>query len=151
MKPWIWLRVAAFLQAFFAFGHTAGGIPTKAIRGPQEQAIFDAMRAFNFDVMGTMQSHFDFYQGFGLTISVNLAVLAVLMWQLGNLSRTGSEAVRPMLITLLFSEIAIAAVSWKYFFAGPIVTSVLVSLCLSIAVASSYGRARAASQVVAAG
>jgi len=149
MKQWIWLRVAAILQALFALGHTIGGIPRKAIRGPQEQAVFDAMQTFSFNAMGSTRSHWDFYQGFGVMISVNLAVLAVLMWQLGNLSRTGSEAVRPLAITLLISEILTAALSWKYFFAGPIVTSVLVSLCLSIAVASSYGRARAASQVAA--
>lgn len=151
MKPWIWLRVAAFLQVFFAFGHTAGGIPSKAIRGPQEQAIFDAMRAFRFDVMGSTRSHWDFYQGFGLIISVNLAILAVLMWQLGSLSRTDPEGARPLVITLLLSEILIAVLSWRYFFLGPEVTSVLVSLCLGAAVITSYWKERVASQVVAAG
>jgi hypothetical protein len=149
MKPWIWLRVAACLQTFFAFGHTAGGIPSKAIRGPQEQALFDAMRGFSFDVMGSTRSHWDFYQGFGLTISVNLAVLAVLMWQLSSLSRTGAAGARRLLITLLLGEILIAVLSWRYFFLAPALTSVLVSLCLGAALITSYGKERVASQVVA--
>lgn len=151
MKPWIWLRVAAFLQAFFAFGHTASGIPSKAIRGPREQALFDAMRAFSFDVMGSTRSHWDFYQGFGLIISVNLAILAVLMWQLSSLSRTDSAGARGLVITLLMGEILIAALSWRYFFLAPALTSVLVSLCLGAAVVTSYRKERVASQVVAAG
>jgi hypothetical protein len=151
MKPWIWLRVAAVLQAIFALGHTLGGIPQKAIRGAQDQSIFDAMQAFRFDVMGTVRSHWDFYQGFGLTISVNLAILAVLMWQLGNLSRTDSEGARPLVGTLVLSEILIGVLSWKYFFAGPVVTSALVALCLSVALVTSYRREWVASQVVATG
>jgi hypothetical protein len=151
MKPWIWLRVAAIVQAVFTFGHTAGGIPRRAIRGPQEQAIFDAMQAFRFDVMGTMRSHWDFYQGFGLTISVNLAVLAVLIWQLGSLTRTDPEGARPLLVTLLLSEILIGVLSWRYFFAGPVITSVVVTICLAVAFIASYRSARIVSQVVAAG
>src|ERR1700676_2971859 len=145
MKPWIWLRVAAILQAFFAFGHTAGGIPRKAIRGPQEQALFDATRALSFDVMGSTRSHWDFYRGFGLMISVNLAILAVLMWQLGNLSRTNFDHARPLLVTILIGEIFIAMLSWRYFFLAPEVTSVLVSLCLGAALIASYRGARTAS------
>jgi hypothetical protein len=151
MKPWVWLRVAAVLQAFFSFGHTAGGIPNRAIRGSQEQTIFDAMRAFQFDVMGSTRSHWDFYQGFGIIISVNLAVLAVLMWLVGNLSRTDPEAARPLVVTLLVSEIMIGAVSWRYFFAGPIISSVLVTLCLGVTLVTSYRSVRVASEVVAAG
>ncbi len=152
MKPWIWLRVAAIIQAFFTFGHTVGGIPNKAMRGTQEQALFDALRAFRFDVMGTTRSHWDFYQGFGLTISVNLAILAVLMWQLGSLSRTEPERARPLVATLLLSEILIGGLSCKYFFAGPVVTLTLVSLCLGVALVTSYRSEHAsASQIVAAG
>ena len=151
MKPWIWLKAAAILQAFFALGHTLGGIPSKAIRGAQEQALFDSMRALRFDVMGTMRSHWDFYQGFGLTISVNLAILAVLMWQLGTMSRGDGEGARPLMVTLLLSEIMIGALSWKYFFAGPVVTSILVSLCLAVALVTSHRNEPVTSQIVAAG
>jgi len=134
--------VGAILQAFFAFGHTAGGIPRKATRGPQEQSIFDAMQAFRFDVMGTTRTHWDFYQGFGLIISVNFAILAVLMWQLGGFSRTDCEGARPLILTLLLSEILIAVLSWRYFFLGPEVTSILVTLCLGAALISSYRSAK---------
>ncbi len=150
MKPWILMRVAAALELVFAFGHCAGGVPRQAIRGPQEQAIFDAMRNFRFDVMGTMRSHWDFYQGFGLSISVNMVIFAVLMWQLGDLTRTNSEGARPLVMALLVGEVLNGLLSWKYFFAGPIVFSVLVTLCLAAALVTSSGRLVTA-QVVAAG
>ena len=148
MKPWIWMRAAALFQAFFAFGHHMGGVPRKPIRGPQEQTLFDTMRGFRFDVMGSTRSHFDFYQGFALMISVFLALLAVLMWQLGDMSRTDPQRARPLMVTLLVGELLTALLSFEYFFIAPEVTSVLVTLCLAVALATS-SRPEAASQIVA--
>ena len=133
MKPWIWLRIAAGLQTFHSIAHTLGGTPRVAQRGAAEEALFNAMQSFHFEVMGANRSHWDFYQGFSLTIGVNLLILAVLTWQMGNLSRTDSHAARPLLVTLLLSEILIVALSWIYFFAAPAVTSMLITACLVIA------------------
>ena len=151
MKPWIWMRVAAFLQAFFAFGHTLGGIPRKAIHGPQEQALFDAMRALQFDVMGSARSNWDFYQGFSIVVSIALGVLTVLLWQLATMSRAEPANARPLVVTLLVGELLIAFVSLNYFFIIPSVTAVLVSLCLAVTLVVSYRSDGVASQVVAAG
>lgn len=129
-KPWIWLRVAAALQAFFAVGHTLGGTPRTAMRGAQEQALFTAMQTFHFDAMGANRSHWDFYRGFSLTIGVNLAIVAVLFWQLSNLTQTAPRLARPLVITLLISDVLLSALAWTYFFAAPGVTTILIALCL---------------------
>jgi hypothetical protein len=151
MKPWIWLRVAAALQAFFTFGHTVGGIPRKAIHGLQEQALFDAMRALQFDVMGSTRSNWDFYRGFSITVSIAFAVLTVLLWQLATMSRAQPANARPLVATILVGELLIAFVSLNDFFIIPSVTAVLVSLCLAVTLAASYRSDAVASQVVATG
>ncbi len=63
MKAWIWLRVAAVLQALGTAFHTLATARGTASRGPREQAVFDAMQAFHFDLMGVSRSHWDFYRG----------------------------------------------------------------------------------------
>jgi hypothetical protein len=133
MKPWIWLRAATALQAFGTFGHTMAGTPVKATRGPQEEALFSAMRTFRVTVMGSNRSHWDFYQGFGVTITVNFLVLTILLWQLSSLSRTDSKVVRPMVVTILFGHALLIVVGTIYFFIAPIVVSILTVLCLTMA------------------
>src|SRR4029077_3596802 len=104
MKSWTWLRIAAVLQALGTVGHTmASQMPTS--RGPDEVAVFDAMRAFHFNIIGATRSHWDFYKGYELSITVAFGVLAVLIWQLGNLIKTDASAARPLIATVLVCEI----------------------------------------------
>jgi len=49
MKPSTWLRIAAVLQALGTVGHNLATVSTKPMHGPQEQAVFDAMRWFQFN------------------------------------------------------------------------------------------------------
>jgi len=129
MKPWIWLRVASFLQALGTVGHTMASFDSPS-RGPGEEAVFNVMRAYRFKILGLTRSHWDFYQGYELSITVTFAILAVLMWQLSSLSRTAPEHARPLIITVLICEIFMGIIGWEYFFAGPGVMSILIALCL---------------------
>src|SRR5437588_5336318 len=119
MKSWTWLRIAAVLQALGTMGHTMATARNAATRGPQEQAVFDAMRGFRFDIAGANRSHWDFYRGYELEITVTFATVAVVFWLLSNLSRSDPERARPLVLTMLVYEILSAAVSWGWFFAGP--------------------------------
>ena len=47
MKPWIWLRIAAVLQAIGACLHTIATMDSQS-RGPAEEAVFAAMQSFIF-------------------------------------------------------------------------------------------------------
>ncbi len=135
MKPWIWLRIAAVLQALGTVGHNLATLNPPS-RGPQEQAMFNAMQAFRCDVMGSNRSHWDFYRGYEFSITVSFLLLVVLIWQLSNLSRTEPRQALPLVVTILVGQILMAVVSWTYFFAGPGVMSVLISLCLVAAVST---------------
>ncbi len=129
MKPWIWLRVAALLQALGTVAHTMASFDSPS-RGPGEEAVFNVMRAYRFDIMGVTRSHWDFYVGYELFITVTFAFLSVLMWQLSSLSRTAPEHARPLTVTILICEIFMSIMGWEYFFAGPGVVSMLIAVCL---------------------
>ena len=54
MKPWIWLRAASGLQALGTVLHNLATLSTKPTHGPKEQAVFDTMRGFQFNMMGSI-------------------------------------------------------------------------------------------------
>jgi hypothetical protein len=133
MKPWTWLRVGAALQGLGAVLHTIASMDSPS-RGPTEEAVFAAMQSFHFQIAGVTRSHWDFYQGYELFITVIFAVLAVLIWQLSNLSRTAPRQAVPMIVTILVAEILMSAIGWEYFFAGPGGMSILIGACLIAAI-----------------
>jgi hypothetical protein len=142
MKHWMWLRAAAVLQALGTILHTiataSGSASGTATPGSQERALLAAMRGFHFDIMGSSRSVWDFYRGYELSMTVVFVVLAVLMWQLGDLSRTEPRRALPLMATILVCTLLLDVLSWAYFFAGPGVMSALISVCLAIAMLSSY-------------
>jgi uncharacterized membrane protein YoaK (UPF0700 family) len=133
MKPWTWLRVGAALQGLGAVLHTIASMDSPS-RGPAEEAVFSAMQTFHFQIAGVTRSHWDFYQGYELCITVVFAVLAVLIWQLSSLSKTAPKLAVPMIITVLVAEILLSAIGWEYFFAGPGGMSILIAACLVAAI-----------------
>jgi hypothetical protein len=138
MKPWIWLRLAALLEALGTIGHTITTASTAPTHGPGEQAVFDAMRSFRFNVMGSMRSTWDFYRGYQFSTTVNFVMLVALLWLLSNLGRTAPRQARPMVLTILGAQIFSAILGWTYFFAGPGIGGSLIALCLAMAVLAMY-------------
>ncbi len=132
MKPWIWLRAGAALQGLGAVLHTIASMDSPS-RGPTEQAVFAAMQSFQFPIAGVTRSHWDFYRGYEVCMTVVFAVLAVLIWQLGSLSKTEPRQAVPFIVTILVAEILLSAVGWEYFFAGPGGMSILIAACLTAA------------------
>ncbi len=143
MKPWTWLRIESGILAVFASGHTMGTAAPRARRGPAEAAVFEMMRRFHFPIMGFVRSHWDFYRGFALSISVLMLVMAVVAWQLAAISRSSPRAALPMAITLQGGCAGLLVLGCFFFFGGPILFSTIALLCATLAVA---GLARASSQ-----
>ena len=59
--------------------------------------------------------------------------MAVLIWQLGSLSRTEPRRAAPLIVTMLVGEVLMSAIGWEYFFAGPGGMSILIGACLAAA------------------
>ena len=138
MKPWLWLRIAAVLQALGTVGHNLETLSTKPTHGPQEQAVFDAMRAFQFDIMGATRSTWDFYRGYQFSTTVTFVLTVVLLWLLSNMSRSAPREARPLVLAILIAQIFNAVIGWQFFFAGPGVMGGLIALCLALAVIGLY-------------
>lgn len=138
MKPWVWLRIAAVLQALGIVGHNLATLSTKATHGPAEQAVFDAMRGFQFNIMGSTRSDWDFYRGYQFMTTVNFALILVLLWMLSNMSRSVPREARPLVVATLIAQIFFVVIAWEFFFAGPGVVGGLMALCIAIAAFELY-------------
>ena len=119
MQPWIWLRIAACLQALGTVGHNVATLSTKPTHGPGEQAVIDAMRGFQFDIMGSTRSTWDFYRGYQFSTTVTFVLLVVLLWLLSNMSRRAPREARPLVLAILIAQLFNVVLSWGFFFAGP--------------------------------
>jgi len=136
MRTVLFLRIASVLTLVHAALHTIGGVFGGAAPGVQ-QATVAVMKANEFAVMGVTRSYWDFYMGFGLVVSVFLTVEAIVFWQLGSLAKMDALRLRPILATFLVGYLGVAEVSYRYFFAGPVITEILIALCLGLAFASA--------------
>jgi hypothetical protein len=130
----MWLKILAGLFVLFAIGHTLGTASPKVVHGPAEASLFKAMQSFRFPIMGFTRSHWEFYRGFALIISVQLVVMAAIAWQLSRIAGRSPKQALPMAITLLVGGIALAVLGWMFFFGAPILMSFLAVVCSAIVV-----------------
>ena len=93
------------------------------------------MRSTHFEVFGFSRTYWDFYIGFGLFVTVFLLLAAIVTWQLGGLPTETSARMRGTAWALAVSFAAVTVLSWRHFFAIPIIFSIVITLCL-IAAAS---------------
>jgi hypothetical protein len=70
-----------------------------------------------------------FYRGFGLFCTAYLLFLAFLAWHIGGMAQTNPQAIATLSWIFFVLQIASIALSWKYFFAPPIVFSTLIAIC----------------------
>lgn len=129
MSPAVLLRIAALIGLLFAAGHSRGAPWTPVKDGPAA-AVLDGMKSLQLQVMGARHSYWDFYQGFGLSISACLFAMALLLWQLATLAKQDARRLRPLLLTLAAGYLAVGILGWRYIFALPLVFSGAVALCI---------------------
>ncbi len=79
--------------------------------------------------------------GSTLLASVSLTVEGLVFWQLATMATMATMAksdallLRPMLTTFFVGYLCLAVISYRYFFAGPMITEILIALCLGLAIA----------------
>ncbi len=124
-RPHILLRIASIFALLFAAGHTAGA-PWTPAKELTAMGFISVMKSLHFDVMGNSRTYFDFYYGFGVSISVYLIAQAIIMWQVGEIAKTNPALARPIMLTLIASNVAVGVITVMYFFAAPIVLSAVI-------------------------
>jgi len=75
-----------------------------------DNPVLQAMRTVRFDTMGANRSYFDFYMGFGYTLSVSQVMLTILLWQLATLARSDARRLRPLIAVIALAT-AVSGVS----------------------------------------
>ncbi len=136
MKPSVLLRVASVLSFLYFLGHSAG-FPWTPADGPQATAVVEAMKRFQFEVVGRSRTYWDFYQGFGVTISVQLLVQTLVLWHLGTVAKTDPARVRPLVAVFAVAMLINAILATRYFFPIPLIFAGAISVCLGIAVGTA--------------
>jgi hypothetical protein len=138
------LKVASVITVLHCIGHTIGGVfGVDAPHGTKEGAVVEAMKSNQFDVMGATRSYWDFFIGYGLTISVSSLIQAVVFWQLAGLTQTEPRRIRPIIAAFLFANLGFAVLAWRYFFIPPFVGSLLTAIVLGVAYLGARQREQA--------
>lgn len=124
-------RIASVFLLLFAIGNAVVFRRTYPDWGVD--SVVQSMRSARFEVQGLARTFWDFYTGFGLFVTVFLAFLAVLAWQLGSLSREQLRSVPLVTWALAVCLLSIAALSWKYFLVSTGAAYSLVAVLLVLA------------------
>jgi hypothetical protein len=136
VKPALFLRIASVLTLIHAVLHTIGGVFGTVDPGPAAVAVA-AMKANRFLFLGNTRSYWDFYLGMGLCVTIFLTVEAIVFWMLGSLAKTDAVRLRPILAAFIAGYLALAVNSWRYFFIAPVITEILIAVCLALAIATA--------------
>jgi hypothetical protein len=129
MKATIFLKIASVLTFVHGLLHTIGGVFGAPAPGVMSDAV-TVMKTYRFDVLGVNRTFWDFHMGEGLALTLNFLVQTILLWQLAGLAKSDPGRARPMIAVFAFSFAAFAVLSWKYFFAGPVVMEIIIALVL---------------------
>lgn len=132
MRPTLFLRIASILTLLHCVLHT-GGVFSSPRHGVEEIAVVATMKSHQFDVFGSMRSYWDFLFGYGLFLTIGLLAQAGLFWQLATSAKTNSAWIKPILALFFLSCLAMAIVSWRFFFIGPAIAQLLIGVCLGLA------------------
>jgi hypothetical protein len=124
-------RIAAVLIVLFAVGHTGGFLQSDPSWGTD--SLLASMKSIHFNIQGFSRSYWDFFVGFGLFVTMFLLFAAVLAWHLGGLAAETLAQTRLMAWAFALCFMGITVLSWRYFFAIPLVLSFLITVCLILA------------------
>ncbi len=119
-------RLATYLLLLFCAGHTAGGMLAQKSLGFASDAVFAQMKAVHFEFNGADSTWYGFWMGFGLTVSAFLLLVALASWQLDGVAPEAWPSVRVIAWGLVAAMAFNGVMAVKYFFAGPVVFSVLI-------------------------
>jgi len=133
MKTTTALRVASVASFLYFAGHTAG-FPWTPSPADLTRAVVGPMRSSAFEVMGASRTYWDFYLGFGLTVSVYMLLASGLLWWLAGVARTDARGLRPVLIAFLVASVLQLGLVLRFFFVAPLICNVAVIVFLLLAI-----------------
>ena len=130
MGTTIALRIASILSLLTAAGHTLGGRSSWSPAG--ENDTLRNMQSFHMDVFGVSRTYYDFFMGFGHSISIYMLLQAVVLWLLAGLAKRDLMSTRPFIVAFLVASFALVLISWIFIFPIPAICFALVTACLIV-------------------
>ena len=131
MKASLFYRIAAVLILLFDIGHTVGFLQ----HDPEWKvdSLIGSMKSIHFAIQGFSRSYWDFFVGFGLFVTVFLLLAAAVAWQLGRLDAETVTRVRGIGWSLALCFVVLTFLSFRYFFVLPLIFSIVIAVCLTVA------------------
>jgi hypothetical protein len=131
MKPSLLYRIASILLILFAVGHTFGFRQVDPKWGVD--SLIQSMRSVHFSVNGFERTYLDFFVGFGFFVTALMVFAAIVAWQLGSVSAETLASMRISAWGFVLCFAFVALLSWRYFFLVPIIFSIAILICLTLA------------------
>jgi hypothetical protein len=132
MSSFVMLRIAATIGFLFFMGHTFGAPWTPGSESEASAAVA-SMKAAGIPGIEPTRTYWDFYFGFGVSISIYLLALAVVSWQTASLSKNAFGAAKPFMASLFVCYAAVGVVAVRYFFFVPALMAAATCICIAIA------------------
>jgi hypothetical protein len=126
------LRIAAVIGFLFFIGHTSGA-PWTLEDESGASSLVASMKAARVPELVPARTYWDFYFGFGVSISVYLFGLAAVLWQTASLSKRTFDAARPFMASLFVCYLGVGVVAARFFFLLPVLMATAVCLCIALA------------------
>ncbi len=136
MSPKICLRIASLSLFFILLGHSTTFIQP-VTHGEPEIQVFQAMKNFTFDMMGSMRSHHDFYIGYSVMMTIHLAMIGIILWILSNRTPQNLRELNGIMIALTVGTALYAGICWTNFFIAPAAPATLAAISIALAAALS--------------
>ena len=140
MRPSLLYRIASILLILFAAGHTLGFRQVDPKWGVD--SLVQSMRSVHFNASGSERTYWDFFVGFGLFVTVLMVLASIIAWQFGSLPPDTLAALRVSAWGFAVCFAVVAYLSWRYFFIIPLIFSIAIFLCLTVAAWLSGGTTR---------
>jgi sterol desaturase/sphingolipid hydroxylase (fatty acid hydroxylase superfamily) len=131
MKPSLLYRIASILLILFAIGHTLGFRQVDPKWGVDP--LIHSMRSVHFNANGSERTYWDFFVGFGLFVTALMVLAAIVAWQLGSLPLERLAGMRISAWGFVVCFAFVAFLSWRYFFLVPVIFSIAILACLTLA------------------
>jgi hypothetical protein len=125
-------RSASVLLFVFFLLHTGGGMLAQKSAGPASDTVFEAMKRVHFDFNGSDCTWYGVWFGMGLSVSIFLLFSAIVAWELEKAPKELWPRLEVVSWAFVVSHALNTVISWKYFFAGPGVFGILITLLLAV-------------------
>ena len=128
MTTKVLLRIASLLMLFHLVGHSFGQNGWKKNNDPVMREVAHWMTAPKFPFMGVSRSMGDYFDGYGYTASVSLALFAVLLWLASVKVVTQGRAMEKEVFVLAIALLSFSGIEFLYFFPFAAIISLVAGL-----------------------